>query len=69
MYGHKSAPSWIVIIDVARQWGVPPYKVTGGTKTLWFARMEAIRHAESKRAFHLETKRKAQQMEADAKRR
>lgn len=49
MYGHRKAPGWIVQIEAARQWFTQPWKIAGGTKTLWYARFEAIREAEVKR--------------------
>ena len=37
---------------------LPVWRVAGGTKTLWFARFEAIREAEIKRAHKMKTDRK-----------
>ena len=34
----KKAPAWIVTLDAAQSWGVGPWKLEGGTKTLWYAR-------------------------------
>lgn len=31
---------------------MPPWKLGGGTRTLWYARYEAMRKAENKRAEH-----------------
>lgn len=35
-------------MEAARQWFTQPWKVAGGTKTLWYARFEAVREAEVK---------------------
>jgi hypothetical protein len=38
-----------LIVEAAEKWHIPPWGVMGGSKTLWFARFEAVRAAEIKR--------------------
>jgi hypothetical protein len=33
-----SVPLWASILEAADAWGTPPWKIAGGTKTLWFIR-------------------------------
>jgi len=49
IYGIKRAPAWIVTLDAAHEWGIPPWKIEGGSKVLWYARFEALRTARIKR--------------------
>ena len=49
VYGRPMAPSWVVEMEAAEKWFTQPWKVVGGSKTLWFARFEAVRDAKIKR--------------------
>lgn len=37
-------------MEAAQEWNMPPWKVAGGSKTLWFARYEVVREMKIKRA-------------------
>jgi len=37
-------------MDAAAKWGMPPWKLVGGSKLLWFVRFEAVREMEGRRA-------------------
>lgn len=41
-------------MDAAAEWHTQPWKVAGGTKTVWFARYEAVRDARRKKADKLD---------------
>ena len=58
MSGRASAPAWVVIMEAAEKWGVPPYKVAGGSKLLWFVRFQEVRKYEIKRQEKSERERK-----------
>lgn len=38
------------MIETAARWYLPPWKVAGGTKTLWYARQDVLRELEIKLA-------------------
>ncbi len=46
-------------MEFAARMFLPVWKVTGGTKTLWYARFEAVRDAEIKRAHKFKMDREA----------
>jgi hypothetical protein len=37
-------------MDAAARWNLPPWKVGGGSKLLWFVRFREVRDAEIRRA-------------------
>jgi hypothetical protein len=48
VYGHATAPAWIKYIDIAKRLFTQPWKLVGGSKTLWIIRTDAIREMEAK---------------------
>lgn len=30
-------------MDAAKEWGIPPWEIAGGSPVLWFARFEMVR--------------------------
>jgi len=43
--GTADAPGWVLILEAAREWGTPPWNITGGSTILWFERWKAFREA------------------------
>ena len=41
-------------MEAAQRWFTQPWKIVGGSKTLWYARLEAVREAEIKRMHKLQ---------------
>jgi hypothetical protein len=52
-------------MEIAKQWNITPMKLTGGSKTLWYARACAVRESEIRRNHKAESeaKRRAEQIE------
>jgi len=59
VYGHRKAPPWTVLIEFAQESNTTPWKLFGGSKTLWFARWEALREARYKKIHKMEAAAKA----------
>lgn len=55
-------------MEAAEKWCVPPYKIAGGSKLLWFARFHAVREMEYKRAENTRRKRELERMSKKGKR-
>lgn len=47
-------------MEAAQEWYTQPWRVAGGTKTLWYARFEAVREAKIKKMHKLMDEAKAQ---------
>ena len=50
-------------MEAADKWHVPPFKIFGGSKVLWFARFTALRNAEVEREKKLERERKLRELQ------
>jgi hypothetical protein len=48
VYGHATAPAWIKYIDLAKRLFTQPWKLVGGSKTLWVVRLDAMREMEAR---------------------
>lgn len=43
--GTADAPGWVIVLEAAREWGVTPWAITGGSPILWFERWRALKEA------------------------
>ena len=45
-FGLAQAPAWVAVLEMAAEWGVTPWAITGdGEEALWFLRWKARRDA------------------------
>lgn len=55
-------------LEIAARWQMPPWKVAGGSKVLWYARTEAVRHYQMQKSKEDVRNAELRRQEAEARR-
>ncbi|RMD64621.1 hypothetical protein D6833_04115 [Candidatus Parcubacteria bacterium] len=37
-HGTRTAPAWVLTLQAAKEWGTPPWELTGGRRITWWLR-------------------------------
>lgn len=39
-------PEWYHVLEMAREWKVPPWEIAGGAKVIWYLRQKRLKQIE-----------------------
>lgn len=39
----QSAPFWTLILELSRDWGIPPWQIAGGVPLMWVIRAKVMK--------------------------